>query len=360
MSALFSLVAVYVLVCALHKQIKKYASVCYLGSACVSVAVVCVVWSGATKGNFGVRVLLHPLTSASFSTAIFTFVMCASVLKNGLLKQRVMGLRAELAITAAILTLGHNIAHGRDYLVRLCGSTGDLSTGFLVAGAVSMVLVLLMSILAVTSFKVVRRRMGAKTWKRVQRLAYLFYGLTYVHLSFILLPTALRGYIPSVVSYVLYTVIFATYALLRVRKALGKRKGACALCSAAVAVSFVAFVLGASHMVRHTRRAHTERTTRAKARKCSPAEMKDGVYEASAQGHNGKLSLRVTISQGRIEAVTVVGHSDDDPYASWAVEGVSAAIVGAQSTDIDVVSEATSTSEAIIRAVEKILQQPQP
>ncbi|WP_333760362.1 FMN-binding protein [Treponema paraluiscuniculi] len=35
-------------------------------------------------------------------------------------------------------------------------------------------------------------------------------------------------------------------------------------------------------------------------------------------------------------------------------------MVGAQSTDVDVVSEATSTSEAIIRAVEKILQQPQP
>ena len=93
-----------------------------------------------------------------------------------------------------------------------------------VALVVALALFALLIVLGVTSFNFVKKRMKKETWKRVQLLAYPFWGLVYVHLLLMLLPSALRGGAPAQMSVVVYSVVFLGYAVLRVRRALVDRR----------------------------------------------------------------------------------------------------------------------------------------
>lgn len=87
----------------------------------------------------------------------------------------------------------------------------------------------------------------------------------------------------------------------------------------------------------------------------NPADMEDGTYTATVDGHNGPLTVDVTIEAGAITDVTVVEHEESTGIADPALEDVPAAIVEANGTDVDTVSGATVTSEAIIQAVNAAL-----
>ena len=78
--------------------------------------------------------------------------------------------------------------------------------------------------LGVTSFNVVKKRMKKETWKRVQLLAYPFWGLVYVHLLLMLVPSALRGGAPAQMAVAVYSVVFVGYAVLRIRRAAVDRR----------------------------------------------------------------------------------------------------------------------------------------
>ncbi len=73
----------------------------------------------------------------------------------------------------------------------------------------------LLLVLGVTSFNFVKKRMHARTWKRVQLLAYPFSLLTYVHLMFMLAPSALAGGASSMVGIAVYSAVFVAYLALR-------------------------------------------------------------------------------------------------------------------------------------------------
>ena len=94
----------------------------------------------------------------------------------------------------------------------------------LAALMLALVLFALLLVLGVTSFNAVKRRMRADTWKRVQLLAYPFFGLVYVHLLLMLLPSALQGGAAAQASVAAYTAVFGTYAVLRVTRALLDRR----------------------------------------------------------------------------------------------------------------------------------------
>ncbi len=82
---------------------------------------------------------------------------------------------------------------------------------------------------------------------------------------------------------------------------------------------------------------------------------KDGVYTGSAAGFNGPIKVEVTVSGGAIALVEIL-EQDETPFiAKAALEKIPTAIVEAQSWDVDGVSGATVTSEAIKAAVEDAL-----
>ena len=74
-----------------------------------------------------------------------------------------------------------------------------------------------------------------------------------------------------------------------------------------------------------------------------------------ANGFMGPVTVTVTVEDGKITAVTVDSHNETNGIGTMAVEQLPAAIVAANSADVDVVANATVTSKAIIAAVKNAL-----
>ena len=93
-----------------------------------------------------------------------------------------------------------------------------------VAFGLAIVLFVLLLVLGVTSFNMVKKRMKTESWKRLQRLSYVFFALVYAHLLLMLLPSALHGAAAPQANVAVYSVVFVGYFVLRlVRFALDRR-----------------------------------------------------------------------------------------------------------------------------------------
>lgn len=86
-------------------------------------------------------------------------------------------------------------------------------------------------------------------------------------------------------------------------------------------------------------------------------EYKDGTYTGSGDGYGGKRSVtvKVTISGGKIKNIELVSSSDTKSYMEKA-EAIIKSILSAQSTNVDVVSGATYSSNGIKEAVNAALK----
>ncbi|MEA4964950.1 MAG: FMN-binding protein [Oscillospiraceae bacterium] len=85
------------------------------------------------------------------------------------------------------------------------------------------------------------------------------------------------------------------------------------------------------------------------------ANLPDGTYSGSGAGFRGQTTVSVTVSGGTITNITVDATGDNDEYMSRASSTVIAGILGSQSTDVDAVSGATYSSNAILTAVKNAL-----
>lgn len=81
----------------------------------------------------------------------------------------------------------------------------------------------------------------------------------------------------------------------------------------------------------------------------------DGTYTETVEGHNGPMTVEVVVEGNVITSVVVLEHEETDGLADPALEDVPAAIIARNGTDVDVVSSATVTSEAVIKAVDEAL-----
>ncbi len=206
--------------------LRRYSKWFYLGTAAVALFVVICAYSGLENQFPGfVYQWIYPIFSRSaLSAAMFILVMYAGAMPNGsAAMKKLMPIRAQLSIMASILTLAHNIVYARTYFRALFVSPAALSWNMLTASVISLVMIAIMLPLFVTSFPAVRRKMKPKSWKRLQRFAYGFYGLMYFHILLVCLPGLKSGQASYLFTVALYSVIFLGYAAMRVMKALGKR-----------------------------------------------------------------------------------------------------------------------------------------
>lgn len=134
-----------------------------------------------------------------------------------------MKIRGELSITAAILVLCHNFTYGITYFKMLFIKPEALSATQFTAALISLVLIIIMIVLTVTSFQAVRKKMKAKKWKQLQRTAYVFYGLMYVHIMLINIPYARLGLGTYIANVVIYSIVFLGYAAMRIAKAVSAK-----------------------------------------------------------------------------------------------------------------------------------------
>ena len=164
--------------------------------------------------------ILGIFAKGSLGTAMFVAVMYAGALPKGSkLIAQLMKIRGELSITAAILVLCHNFTYGITYFKMLFIKPEALSATQFTAAIISLVLIIIMIVLTVTSFQAVRKKMKAKKWKQLQRTAYVFYGLMYVHIMLINIPYARLGLGTYIANVVIYSIVFLGYAAMRIAKA---------------------------------------------------------------------------------------------------------------------------------------------
>ena len=218
MLLVISLIIVSLFIYFLKDSLKKHAGIYYIGAAVISIAAFLIGFLPMplfVKNN-----VLGIFAKGSLGTAMFVAVMYAGALPKGSkLIAPLMKIRGELSITAAILVLCHNFTYGMTYFKMLFIKPAALSATQLTAAIISIILITIMLVLTVTSFQAVRKKMKAKKWKQLQRTAYIFYGLMYVHIMLINIPYARLGLGTYIANVVIYSIVFLGYAAMRIAKA---------------------------------------------------------------------------------------------------------------------------------------------
>lgn len=82
-----------------------------------------------------------------------------------------------------------------------------------------------------------------------------------------------------------------------------------------------------------------------------------GVYKGSAEGYGGKLDVEVTLSADKIEKVEITSHNETEGIGTKAIEEIPSQIVANNTPDVDIVSGATMSSNAIIAAVKDAMKE---
>ena len=325
-----------------------------------------------------------------------------------------------MAICASLITLAHNLAFGGKYFGALFLGQGHISLMELHAAIVSCLMILLLIPLTITSFQTVRRKMQGKSWKKLQNWSYLFYLLLYLHIFFIYQGALIRGKGEYFFTLMLYSFLFGFYGFLRIRQYRmqkeSKEKKAFPLLRIAGILPIVCLFLSGFYSAGKYRAAleanvdkiraqetvaeskgsaeteaekkgsaestgsgedksdASEKATEAAGDKASEnssngssdskadansasGAYKDGEYLGKASAYNGNVEVKVTISGGKITAIDIVKTKDDEEYFFDAQKKVIPEILEKQSTDVDAVAGATTSSEGIAHAVQKALEQ---
>jgi DMSO/TMAO reductase YedYZ heme-binding membrane subunit len=174
------------------------------------------------------RSLLALMQRCLLAEAFFVIVMYVGIFsEKSRIRSYLAPIRAELSIIACYLALGHVVAYLTSFGAHVLISGTAYSMNLIVSFGISLILLVLLILLGVTSFTILKKRLKAKTWKRIQLLAYPFFILTYIHMLLFLLPAALGGGLAARTSVICYSVVFIFYAIARtwvaIRKGIGAR-----------------------------------------------------------------------------------------------------------------------------------------
>ena len=207
----------------LDKQQKKRPVIFYIAAVVLTAASIITAQSDITINNSFVRnYVLGMFSRGALGAAFWAVVMFTGALPNGSAPiKKLMPIRGELSITAAVLTLSHIVTFGIRYLTSLVNGrtgSGDAFRNFVITFVLSAAMTLIMIPLTVMSFKAVRKKMAAKTWKKIQCFAYLFYAMIYIHIMVLFIPKAQNGREGYFLSVLVYSAVFIGYAVLRLRK----------------------------------------------------------------------------------------------------------------------------------------------
>jgi len=252
----------------LGKLLKKHSAVFYIAAAVLTAASIIIKKSDMVLNSFTKDYILALFTRGALGAAFWVVVMWAGALPNGSAAiKKLMPIRGELFITAAILTISHVVTYGIQYIsdiVRDRTGSGEAFRNFVITSVVCLIMVLIMVPLTVMSFKTVRRKMNAKTWKKIQRTAYVFYALIFVHIIVLFVPKAQNGREGYFLNVIVYSAVFIGYAAMRIRKAyLAKKKPerrkvpnavcACAMIVPLCLIGFISRSTGNKETIKSTR-----------------------------------------------------------------------------------------------------------
>ena len=340
--------------------IKKFRNVLYLIAVLLDIYTVYMVWSEkAWDLPDHLSYLLGGLIGGIFGVSLIIIVMFLGVMgKDNAFRKRVMPIRAELSILGSLLILGHNISFGKGVIKEISIGLYTNAPLYNLAILTSTVLIILMLILLVTSFPAVRAKMDPRRWKKVQRLAYPFFILIYVHFVLIYVPwLAPEFYWYNLVSTICYTVIFVLYAYLKLAKEKSKALG-----SLAVLALLIFSVLVGTLGNKSTNQFYDTRKVEGVHARVTDVKLQgsysDGKFVGKGHGKAGELEVEIEIKDNRIIAIDVLEHAEEeDPEIHWAINSVFPAIIETQSLDVEGAEASAITNEGLIEGVKAALEQ---
>ncbi|MGL5346687.1 MAG: FMN-binding protein [Peptostreptococcaceae bacterium] len=87
-------------------------------------------------------------------------------------------------------------------------------------------------------------------------------------------------------------------------------------------------------------------------------EYEDGIYEGIGDGYRAGLKVEVTIKEGKIYGINIIEHNEvGSRFYTPAFAMIPTKIIEEQTTNVDIVTGATRSSNGIIQAVENALSQ---
>ncbi len=203
-----------------NEQIKKYSRAFYI------LALILTIFVGAyyqfhikdIAPEWVTKYVVNIFKRGAFSTGIFTVVMYTAVLnKKWTITKKLYKVRGELAIIGAIITFGHNFVYGftgKAHFIHLFAGPDETEIKYIIAKILSLIMILMLIPLTITSFRSIRNKMTYSNWKNIQRLAYPFYILTYIHVMVLYLSKINKKFSDIIV----YTIVFGGYIILRLVK----------------------------------------------------------------------------------------------------------------------------------------------
>ncbi len=223
MLVLLTLVFSVVFVILSSGKMKKYPAFFYTGGAAVTVTMILLNNLHISGMPVIISQWIMPAFTKGISAAALWFTVAVTgALPNGSAAiRRLMPVRGELSVFSAVITLSHAVTYGTVYMRRL--TSGSTDADFTVSFLICLALMIIMIPLTVISFKKIRKKMNPGAWKKVQRCAYVFYALIYMHIFVIYLQKR-NITADSVISMSVYSLMFFGYAYLRIRKYCTVRK----------------------------------------------------------------------------------------------------------------------------------------
>ena len=223
MNLIVGLIAITLFYILFADIIKKYPVLFYMATDVLIIPVVLYYQTKFYKNMpiLFTKYIMDIFQRGIFSTVTFMIVMFLGVVTtHNKYTRKLMSIRGEMSIIGCFAALCHNVAFGIRYFVEFFTNASKMNVYTKTATIISLILIAMMIPLMITSFKCVRKKMKAKNWKNLQKLAYPFFYLIYVHLMVLFMHKPEK----HMLSIVLYTVIYMLYTVLRIRKCLITKK----------------------------------------------------------------------------------------------------------------------------------------
>lgn len=355
------LALIFALVCG--ERLKKNPVPFYIGAVVLSVISIALTWAEITMPTLVDDWFIPIVAGGGFTGALFVIVMYAGAFPNRSLGAKTfIPLRGPLSIIASIIGIGHSIAYGLSYYKMALNGFSGVRVSVVVFVVISVVMELIMLPLFITSFVCVRRKMNGVTWKKLQRLAYPFYFLLFVHVMMLMVPPALKGDRGYDITVFVYGFIFISYLICRLSKAFGKNSAEMLPRRQIVSVAVALFLSTAAVGVINSNIKEEEPMSAERIEQSSNMStntLKDGTFYGEGMGNNGTIAVEVTIDSGKISDIVFTKFSDDKEYFDVETDGKEMIdrVLQSQSYNVDTIAGATYSSEGFLKAVENALEQ---
>ncbi|MDE7121222.1 MAG: hypothetical protein K2O42_03575, partial [Oscillospiraceae bacterium] len=275
-------------------SLKKYPGIFY---AIGSILTVLMIILGQMHLQFADQVIIRYsmdlFNKGALACALWCVVAYMGALPNGSAAiKKLMPIRGELSIFSASITISHAVTYGIVYLQRIFRNTGA-DFNFIATCIICALLLLIMIPLTILSFKNIRKKINARTWKKIQRFSYAFYALIYLHVMLIYVPRARMGRDGSLLSILLYTAVFASYAVCRIRKAWIRQKKPDnkAILNVVCTATVVLLIAGSGTI------------SRATAQQTATSETSGNSADSGASLDSDSATIRETATESRSEEV---------------------------------------------------------